>query len=357
GAYLVQLVSSDDPRQIPLDEVQEEIIERLSHEHVRSHYGFLLQQCSKDIFVNNLAALWDYADLGTPIALLGETVLTRDDLIRINPAVINAYYEVQWDPILGGTARWIEGEIVLRDLEERSLDRHPLMERARRVRDTYLAAREELSGRVAPDSVSTLEAALETLGKGGGPGSPGDARIPQSRVIEISLIPEEAALLELGRLEILRQTIRQLSATIASGHLPTRPDPAEFAHALALAAADGEGELGAAINAMAGRLDSSPWIDVRVRLDDHGWRDSLPGIAWHPTLIGLKQGEISAPQRRGAYVSYYYVAQSRMTESSAWLEVPMALQTAAFEVEKLRLLDDEIAKIQSMDLLRFSVEQ
>ena len=50
-----------------------------------------------------------YADLETPIALVGEKRLTRDQMIRVNPGVVNAAYEVQWEVVFNEVSSWVEG--------------------------------------------------------------------------------------------------------------------------------------------------------------------------------------------------------------------------------------------------------
>lgn len=350
GVYLVQLVSRIEPKRAPLSQVKEEIRERLAHEHIRSYYKLALEKLKAKSYTANYASLWQYTALETPVSLIGGTTLTRDQLMKINPAAINANYDVQWGVVLGESERWIEGEIVLRDVERQGLGGGPYIARAKQISQAYLTARAAIDGKVPLQEVATKEAALKTLG---GEGSA--QGITQSRVIAISLLPDDEALKAEGRQEAVHETIRQLTETVSRGELPTRPTSTEFAKALAEAAAKNDDELQKLLDSMRRDLKLSPWTDVTVRLQDLGWKDSLPGLSPFPAIVGLKAGQLSGAQPIASSMNYYYVAAQRVSEKNPWMDSPLALRTAAFDTQKKKIMDQEIAKIQSMGLLQFKV--
>ena len=46
-----------------------------------------------------------------------------------------------------------------------------------------------------------------------------------------------------------------------------------------------------------------------------------------------------------------------MSEAAAWLETPLVLETAAFEIQKDRLFEAELQRIRDRKLLTFEVEE
>ena len=89
--------------------------------------------------------------------------------------------------------------------------------------------------------------------------------------------------------------------------------------------------------------------------EDRNWQDALPGLAWHPGIIGLRPGQVSRAWDFGATTVHFYVAATRLDEESPWLTAPLALQTAAFESAKAQFFFDEVERVQSRDLLRIKL--
>lgn len=342
GVYLIQLVSKTEASKVPIDDVREEIRKRLEHTHIASYYRLLYGRLASTVFTQNFAGIWKYADLGAPIALAGERRLSRDELIRINPSVVNASYEVQWGVVTTESSNWIEGETVLADLEKRGLTNHPLLERAGRIADELLAARELLERSVDRAKVATPQAALAALtGKAADDPAAG---IPMGHVIKISAIPDPEALKETGRAEVARLTLRQLGESLSIGMLPAQPSPLPYAERLTSAATQGEDELEKALKAVREAIRGSTFTDIKVRIEDVGWKDTLPGIAWDPALVGRTTGQVSRADEPGGGLNYFLIVGTKISSSSPWLKAPAALQTAAFETEKVHLFLAEVAK-------------
>lgn len=348
GVYLIQLVSKEEARRVEIESVREEIRQTLQHEHIRSYYRLMGQKLFTETFSANYASLWNYASLDTPVAILKQTELDRSQLLRINPTIVNAAYDVQWSVLFDETTRWLEGEYILRDLEKRGLATGKYFDIAERVANAARAAQAALDARVSIETVATQEAAIKTLGGEG-------AGIPQSRVISISLLPDTDAIADIGRRDAVRDTMRQLSDYISRGELPTRPNPTEFSRTLAEAAGEGEEALAEAIADMRSALRASPWANVEVRLRDEGWKDSLPGLAWHPAIAGLRRGQMSGMQPIGESYNYFYIPAVRLAEDSPWVDSPLALRVAAYEILRLEQAEKVIEEVHKEYRLTFQV--
>jgi parvulin-like peptidyl-prolyl isomerase len=348
GVYLLQLVSRHEAERFPIDSVREEIRQTLSHEHIRSYFRLMLAKLGQESFSANYSALWDYAALTTPVAIFRDTPLTRDQVIKINPNVVNAAYAVNWSVIFDETERWIQGEYVLRDLEKRGLASGKYFDLAERAANTRAAAFAELDRRIDLSRIATREGALEFLG-----GEEGG--IPQSRIIAISLIPDDEAFADITRRDAVRDTMRQLSNIVVRGRLPTRPNEMEFSRAIAEAASEGDEALETIIDDMQRAVRGSPWAGVTVRVADLGWKDSLVGLAWHSSIAGLRRGQLSAMQPIGDSQNFYYSAAIRIQKDSPWLESPLALRAAAYELLLLEQIGLEMQKTDSQFKLLFEV--
>ena len=350
GAYLIQVISTEPARRQPLDEVRDEIKTTLGSQHIAAYYRFLQRKLADQGFTRDLAGLWPYADFNSPVAIAAGRKLTRDSLLRLNPTVINADYQVQFGVVQAESAGWIEGETILQDLAAKGLMTDPILERARAVAATVEGAKAALAAHVSRGKYATREAALTTLGMEPGGAAPG---IPQTRVVRLTITPNPKALMALGRDEMARQTVRGLVTEVAAGSLPTRPDKAQFVDKLGEAAAGGEDPLGEEIDRINGLISASPFVDVDVKFEDIGWKDSLPILAWHPSLIGLNQGQLSPPQRVGENVIFYYAATTRLDTKSPWLERPLILQSLAHDIEEKTQLEAAMVEIENKGAVKF----
>lgn len=353
GAYLIQLVALIAPERVPLADIEPEIRSTLLHEHVRSYYRLFSQRLARDRYIENYAPLWDYVELDVSIARVGEAVLERDDLLALYPSAVNMNFVAQDSVILSGTGAWIEGEVVMADLERLGMADSPYLTQAGRIADELLAAQARLKSAVPPESFASVEAALESLSRG----KLELSGVPQARVVRISIAPDQAALTDLARLQLVNRNMLDLAETISTGYMPIGAQPAEFALALSEAANQSEAAFDAAFERLADRVERTQWTDLEIQIEDVGWKDALGPIAWRPSLVGLDAGEVSSPEPIGAQLDLYYAAQTRIDEKSPWLERPLAIQTAAFEAEKQRLLGEEVKRIRSMNLLTFEVEE
>lgn len=348
GVYLIQLVSKTPPSKTPINEAEAEIRTHLDQTLAASYYRFLYKELTEDSFTQNFSALWGYADLDAPVAILDGDQLSRDQVLRLNPRAINANYQPQQAVIQSETNRWIEGERILRELESKSLGEHPYIQRAKQIADTLLASREALRRSVAWDKVATNEVALETLGMGGD-APPG---VRQARVIQLSLAPDDAVMSNAGTAEVVRNTMRSLGQSIMAGRLPTRPEELEFATHLtqAFAKAEGDKEFRDAVSELRNEMDQSPWEHITIRIQDLDWQDAAYGIAEQPALPDLQPGEVSSELTIGNRTAYLLVVAERYDTESDWLQSPMFLRAIAFESEKQKTLNAATAEVRKANL-------
>ncbi len=350
GVFLIQLVSRKEETKTPVKDVEGEIRLALGRELIPHYYRFLLNQTTSRRYTQNIAALWGYADLAAPVAWAGDFKLTRDDLMRINPSAVNARFEPQVSVIQQETENWIEGETILRDLEKRGQGNHPYLVQAGKIADALLNARQILTDRVEWSKVSTKEAAMKTLAGGQGDVATG---IRESRVVQISVIPFKGTLAQAGEAEVLRAGVNQICEQIAKGELPTRPEPTPFADDLVEAAQKGDDALTAEIETLKRRMAQSPWTHIQIRIQDVGWKDSAPLLAWQAPLVELKPGGISPPQPVGDTREIFFVASTRINPKNQWLDAPLVFQCLAYDYLRDQLLEDEVKKVQGMNLLKF----
>lgn len=343
GIYIVQLVSETSrPIRIPVDSVADEIRSILRAQHVRPYYGYLYRQLVQESHIENFASLWEYIDLRSPVARIDRTDLLRDQLLRINPAIVNARYDIQGGVLLTEVDAWIEGEIVLQELEQTGQAEHRFIGKARNIARTYEAAQQNLRRRVEISRVDTPRSALDTLRSL----SPVVSGVPEAHVIMITLEPPDIDGPGISPRGLQRDIIARLSETVARGSLPTRPEPTEFADAMQTAAEQSDEAVTDLIDTYNSQLAASPWPDASVYVRDLGWMEALPGLSRHPSIPELAPGEVSAPQALGDRVNFYFVGALRSAESTEWLEYPLILQVAAYDVEARRLLREEIARVR-----------
>lgn len=348
GAYLLQLVSYTPASRTPLSpEVDAEIRRRLSHEHARSYYVHEYNKLVSGIFVRDQSGLWRYANQDAPVAVVGTTAFGRDELLRLNPSVIDADYGVKSGAIRKETERWIETQTLMIDLRARGLTAHLYLDRAGRIADAIIASRSVLRGRVDRSLLQSTEAALAALGKD--PGQP--PGIPQSRVVQFAIRPVAEALADPERAEAALELMAQLSDRITTGQLPIEIVTIEFKSSMAEAMSEGEESFAAELDRIRGFMDLAEFPDLQVVISDEGWKDSLYGLRWRPSLSDLAAGQVGAAESEDDGVYHYYVAATRVTEDSAWLQTPLLLQTALFDLEVERLFEDEVARIRGSNLI------
>lgn len=343
GVYMVQLVSENlEPVRTPVESVSDEIRAALRYDHVRPYYADSFRDLARNKNVEDFAPYWEYIDDRSPVARVGRTDLTRDQLLQINPAIINARYDIQGGLLLTETATWIEGEIVMQELERLGQADHRLIAKARRAAHTYWSSQNNLRRRVDMAKLDSPRSALDTLRSL----SPVASGVPEARVIQVTLQPDDTDPTAIGRRALQRDLIRQLSEFLSAGYLPTRPEATELTGPVQAAAGESDASVAELVGKLNGQLSAAPWPEVTVEVRDLGWIEALPGLSAHPVLPSLAPGEISTPQSVGERVDFYLVGAVRSAESTPWLEFPLVLQVAAYEVEARRLLREEIARVR-----------
>lgn len=347
GVYLLQLVKVVRVRKLEFEEVEDEIRRQLSRDTVASYYRFLSGKLRENVFTRDLSPLWQYQDLSAPVAVLDGRKLRREVVYRLNPGVINAEFQLQWNIIQEVTQGWLEGESILSDLEKRHEADHVYLQKARGIADVFLASQNALDARVDPAKFRALDAALQTLGME--PGS-AQAGIRQTRVIQITLAPAAEALAAPGQAEITRQTMRELSDQIQKGEIPIRPDPVVLNETLTAAVSQGQEAMDQELKRIRGLLLTSPYANVKLQIEDLGWKDSPPFLAWSPLLPSLRPGEVSPAQHIGNNAFFYYNAGVRLDAASPWLDKPIAIQSLAHDVEKQNELRKAMEAVPDSDL-------
>lgn len=343
GVYMLQLVSEQSkPEHRPVAEVADEIRAVLRHNHVRPYYTNAFMQLASRKRIENFSSLWEYIDDRSPVALVGRTDLTRDQLLQINPAIVNARYDVQGGLLVSETAAWIEGEIVMQELERMGQAEHRMISKARKLAHIHYAAQKNLRRRVDMSKVDTPRHALDTLRAL----SPVASGVPEAHVVRITLKPADTDPSAIGQRALILDAIRRMSETVGAGYLPTRPEPTEYAQALRTAAEESDESVTDLVKTFKAQLTQAPWPDMSIEVSDLGWVESLPGLSAHPAVPTLAPGEVSAPQPLGDRTDFYYVAAVRSADSTPWIDYPLVLQVAACEVEARRLLREEIARVQ-----------
>lgn len=342
GFYLIQMVKKEEGKAlIPRGEAEADIRKQLRHQHVRPYYYIALGDLRRDAFVRNYSTLWDYADEQAPVAQVAGRKLSREELMRANPNVINANYEVQWSTVLGEAQAWVEGELVMSEMERRGWLDHRYISMAKRAVRIHVTAQDNLRDRVDRSRFSSPEAALAVLRSGGSVKS----GVPESRIIGISVAPTSEDRPFTGRRLIRRRKITELGAKVHTGVLPLESGPIEFAESLASAAASGDTDLKYVIRDMRERIAAEQVEEAVLEIKDLGWQNTLPGVTRYPSVAGKEPGEIGEPERIGERLNIYYVAAVRSGDSGPLLDAPMALEIAAFEREAQRIFEDEVAKV------------
>jgi hypothetical protein len=343
GVYLLQLVAeSTRPERRPIGEVEDDIRAVLRYAHVEPYYRTLYGKLAMYRLIDDFAVLWEYIDRTSPVARVERAELSRDQLLRINPSIIGARYDVRGGLLSIETESWIEGELILQELERLGESGHRLVERARRIAAVHLGSKEALRRRVDWTRVDSPESALDTLRSL----SPVASGVPEARVIRVLMLPDDTDPAAIGRRALIQDTMRRLSETVTEGYLPTRPEPTEFAGALTTAAGQSDEAVEDLVATYNAQLDAVRWPDVRISIEDLGWIEALPGLSRHPVIPTLAAGEVSLGQTFGSGLEFFLVGAIRSAETTPWVEFPLVLQVSAYETEIGRLMREEIARVR-----------
>ena len=269
---------------------------------------------------------------------------------------MNANYEVQWNVLASEVEGWLEGVTIFSDLRKRGLDRHPLIERAEPIADQVIAGREGLIRAVDPARVTTIEAARRTLAQGAGAPEGNQGGLPQSRVVKISLSPDPAAA-QAGREEILRESIRDVSRSLQRGLIPTTPAPVAYIHEWSKVAGKPDEEVEAKLDEARRAVRASGFSGVTVTIEFMGWVERLPGLSPHPALARLAPGRVARATSIPGGVEHFVALETRFSTDSPWLEVPLALESAAFDTLRLAALRLEVKQAKETGRLLFTVPE
>src|SRR5690606_4468527 len=139
------------------------IVAQLRHDHVRPYYEEALNRIAERHVSDSFAHWFAYMDFEAPIARFDRQTLRRADLLRFYGNPIGLDYSVNWDQVLDGAERWLEGEAAMAEVERLGLTSLPVLLRGRELAAMVLRAREATQRELAQSAPSTPEEALAVL--------------------------------------------------------------------------------------------------------------------------------------------------------------------------------------------------
>jgi hypothetical protein len=344
GLYLLQLVERRPPHNIPIEDVAGSIRETLQYDHVRHYYPYLLGQLRRQTFTRDSSPFWDYLDFQTPIVQVGQTGLSRNDLMRFYGNPTGADLATRPDVVVVGAADWLEGELVLRDLERRGWHHHDWIARARELAATVLRVRHVVAAEVPPQRYATIEAVRATLAAN--PAFTG--RLRAARLIHFQVRAELAgdmAPSAVRRAEALAST---LDAQIGQGYLPTADEPISLAERIAMLPPDDETAWREVVRGLDQSAGATPWPDVRIRVEDGAWQFVLPETAWWDLLARTHAGQVSPPLTIANTHHRFLVVLERPIDPALIESQQTRYKTLAFEAESMAIV------LRARDALRRS---
>jgi hypothetical protein len=355
GYYLVQLVRTWPPRNIPIAEVRDEIRRQLELDDVRHYYNYLLAQLTKKHYVQNYAAQWDYMNLQAPVIQVDSVPLSRPDFLRFFGNPIGTNYETRIADILRDAGAWAEGEIVMEDVQARGLASHPWIERAATLASWPLKAEHYYKTQVSEGAYSSANA-LKTIRES----KQFIQGLRSAHLIEFQVDLKNAAKNEKpakGPLAGGRQAAaaaisgegvamqNKIAAQLAQGTLPTEPTPIRLGEWAAKAGSRPD-QLALAIENLQSAIEGTPWPGVRIRVTDKDWVDAVPGTSWYAVLKNVGVGQVSQPVKLGTRSSQYLVLAERPVDMAAWEAKPLLLRTLAFQIEAAKIFQFEVLRVR-----------
>ena len=351
GVYLVQLVRQWPARNVPLEEVADEIRERLSFDHVRSYYGYRRDKRLRDKLIQNPAGWWEYMNRDVPIARVGSAKLSRMDFFRYYENPTDSEFKIRWPVVLANAADWVEGESVMQMLEASgaSTRQYRWIARARELATMRLRAKHVYAVEIPASVYATNELAVQSLTE-----DPAFAKLFRDvRLVRFEIIPRKD---ENARDPAFRPAIRearQLDQKLVEGTLATEPAPIDLAQWRAsLVGEDGKDEFENALATLQALVKASEWTNVRVKVDDAGWQSVLPGSYWERMLAGTGVGEVSKPMDVVERRTRYLVVQQKPFDFEQMAQDPLQLREIAYWAAVWTIYADERDRIAGEGLIQ-----
>lgn len=367
GFYMVQLVRTWPPRNIPIGEVRDDIRRQLSLDDVRHYYNYMLAKLVQKTYVQNYSFQWDYLNLQSPIVQIDNLPLTRPNFLRFYGNPVGANYDTRLLDVLTAATAWSEGELIMKDLAQRGLAAQPWIQRAAALAALPLKADHVYLTQIPPEVYSTSQA-LETIrnnkqfiqglrsahliefevqlkGKAPTPQQPAKG----SATSRTPTPPPVAAQSE----ELNMQNA--VAGQISSGVLPTTPQvnlaswvQAEATRTPEQRATDLEG--------MQTLLDNVNVPKLKLLVRDKDWVDIVPGTAWYEALKAVGLGHVSQPVKiaRGAFE--YLVLAERPVDLQDWATKPLMVRALAFQIEAAKLFSGEVLRVRQGGGLDYAIQ-
>jgi hypothetical protein len=352
GLYLLQLVRTYPTRDIPIEEVWDEIGSELHRQHLRHYYGYEYRQLCDRLDVRDFSPLWAYQPLDAPVAIVGSKRLRRQDFIRFFGDPTNPDYTVRAGLVGAGIADWIEGEVVMQHLEGGPGMQHRWLHRARDLAVLVLRARAALARQVPMSDYATIADASRSLQESGAM----DTYFNAYRLVSFEIAPgSDAELTPADRRAAARLAVF-LEKQLREGMLRTEPTPTDLGEWRREALQDEEaGGVEAAISRLNEAIAATPWPNVETTIKDAGWLAPLPNAPLWRLLEGVEPGRFSRTQVVGDRNTLYLVFDRQPAGRQPWAETEVVRQLS-FEASAQRLREQQRRRLVSQGAIRFPAE-
>lgn len=368
GYYLVQMVQTWPPHNIPITEVREQIRATLTLDHVRHYYNYLMAQLTRKQYVQNFATTWNYLNLESPIVQLGpERKLSRADFIRFFGGPVDANYQTRTGDVVLGAGYWVEGELIMADLAARGLAEHPWIQRARALAAMPLRADQVYKTQVPAERYAPSQAMETILNNKLFIQGMRTAHVIQFEVAASkkdntpktgggSLLgaPAAPAAPQAGSAEAMT-LVNSIAAQLAGGVLPTEPIPVKLTEWLQTAGANPE-QLASAVENLQRQADNTPWPGVKVSVKDRGWVNVAPGSPWYDSLKSVTVGQASQPVQTGNASIVNMVVAERPIDLKEWEAKPILLRSLAFQIEASKLFAGEVLRLRQSGQVQYTFQ-
>lgn len=348
GYYLAQLISATPAMNIPLSEVTPDIRRILAQEHVKHYYRSALGKLQARYRIQNYAAgvNYEYMNLYAPLAHVGMATLTRPQFLLCYENPVQPDYTVNRALVQQNVLHWIEGEMVLQEMESLGRGNDRYIARSRELATIALRADETLKRQIDPNRYTGADASTHTLQAGASGG------IRSVMVAQIQMTPTfekdtpQAAILATDR------QLNTLNTTLDRGVL-------ELSEPVVLSEWVGQIDLGtsetaaAAIAELQERIDAAPRPTIKMTVTQLGWVDAVPDTQWYRLLHGLAPGQISPTVKFAATITRYVVLDERPLNIAKWKGRTSTLEQMAWRALTDRAIQAEIERLHEEKAIKY----
>ncbi len=347
GVYLLELAQRWEPLNIPIGQVREEISTRLQNEQVRHYFDYLMEQYSRKQLTQNNAFFWQYMNLEAPVAQVNRAKLQRSDFLRYYDNPTDPNYNVRWDVVTNSANDWIQGEMIMQDLEKIGLADAPWIIRARELAAIGPRAQRVMAMEIPADDFRTTESAEATLR-----GNPEFTKhMREVLVVEIENTQKLNKDMTASEKRAARRLADGLDAQIEAGKLPLEPRPVDFKEWVKTI--DPESTPTAQLDTLRESIKETTWPGVRIKITDPVWINQDLDSTRQRQLRGVQVGEVTAPRRIGDTINRYLVLRERPLDVNLKGGRPLALQVLAFQAEVEKRFQNELQRIREGSQIQF----